>query len=76
VASHAALLAYIVGSAAGPRLLRGDKLRRALPGISLVLSLALLRFIGTLLVVSVAIAGLGLVLSGVVSRRRNRASPT
>lgn len=66
--SGAAILAYIIGSAAGLRLLHERGWRRALPWISLVVSLALLPFIGTLLLVSVAIAGLGLLFSWVASR--------
>ncbi len=68
--SGAAILAYIIGSAAGIRLLREKGLRRILPWTSLVVSLVLLPFIGTLLLVSVAIAGSGLLFSWAVSRRK------
>ncbi len=68
--SGAAILAYIIGSAAGIRLLREKGLRRTLPWASLAVSVALLPFIGTLLAVSVAIAGLGLLFSWSVTRAR------
>ncbi|HYM39756.1 MAG TPA: amino acid permease [Thermoplasmata archaeon] len=68
--SGAAILAYIIGSAAGIRLLAERGMRRALPWISLLVSLALLPFIGTLMLASVAIAGLGLLFSGLAQRRR------
>ncbi len=68
--SGAAILAYIIGSAAGIRLLGEKGLRRTLPWVSLAVSVALLPFIGPLLAVSVAIAGLGLLFSWSVSRVR------
>lgn len=68
--SGAAILVYIIGSAAGIRLLKEKGLRRALPWISLAVSVALLPFIGTLLAASAAIAGLGLLYSAGLSRRR------
>jgi amino acid efflux transporter len=58
--SGAAVLAYVVGSAAGVKLLDGRGWRKALPWISLIVSLVILPFIGWLLVVSLAVAGLGL----------------
>ena len=67
--SGAAILAYIIGSAAGIRLLREKGVRRLLPWISLVVTVALLPFIGTLLLASVAITGLGLSASWVLTRR-------
>ena len=67
--SGAAILAYIIGSAAGIRLLQEKGLRRLLPWTSLVVSLALLPFIGTLLLASVVIAGLGLLSSWALTRR-------
>ncbi len=73
--SGAAILAYIIGSAAGIRLLREKGVRRALPWLSLLVSVALVPFIGTLLGVSVVIAGLGFLVSWGVSRRAPRASP-
>ena len=74
--SGAAILAYIIGSAAGIRLLQEKGVRRWLPWISLVVSLVLLPFIGTLLLVSVVIAGLGLLTSWTLARRSRRGSPT
>lgn len=71
--SGAAILAYIIGSAAGIRLLKERGMRRVLPWISLAASIALLAFIGVLLAASLAIAGLGLLISWGISRRRARA---
>ena len=68
--SGAAIPAYIIGSAAGIRLLHERGARRALPWISLRVSRVLLPFIGTLLLVSVAIAGLGVLGSWAMSRRK------
>lgn len=62
-----------MGSAAGIRLLKEKSLRRAPPWLSLLVSIALLPFIGTLLAVSVVIAGFGLALSWGLSRRAGRA---
>jgi amino acid efflux transporter len=63
MASGAAILVYVIGSVAGIRLLQEQGMRRALPWISLVVSLLLLPFIGILLAASVAIAGVGLLAS-------------
>ena len=57
--SGAAVLTYVVGSAAGIRLLSNRGARRALPWLSLVVSLVLLPFIGPLLLASVPVAVLG-----------------
>ncbi len=57
--SGAALLTYVVGSASGVKLLKGKGARRVLPWVSLLVSLALLPFIGPLLAASVAVAALG-----------------
>ena len=70
MASGAAILTYVIGSVAGIRLLQDRGMRRALPWISLGVSVALLPFIGTLLAASVAIAGVGLLTSWALSRRR------
>ncbi len=70
MASGAAILTYVIGSIAGIRLLQDRGMRRALPWISLGVSVALLPFIGTLLAASVAIAGVGLLTSWALSRRR------
>ncbi len=70
MASGAAILTYVIGSVAGIRLLQDRGMRRALPWISLGVSVALLPFIGTLLAASVTIAGVGLLTSWALSRRR------
>jgi hypothetical protein len=69
MASGAAVFTYVIGSAAGIRLLKERGMRRMLPWISLVVSVALLPFIGTLLVASLAIVGVGLLVSWTLSRR-------
>ncbi len=74
MASGAAVFTYVIGSAAGIRLLKERGWRRALPWISLAVSVALLPFIGTLLVASVVIAGAGLLASWAVSRPRRGAT--
>jgi hypothetical protein len=48
-------------------------MRRVLPWISLGVSVVLLPFIGPLLAASVAIAGVGLLISWALSRRRKAA---
>ncbi len=68
--SGAAILVYVFGSAAGIRLLREKGIRRVLPWASLVVSVALLPFIGILVTASVIIACVGLLLSWGLSRRR------
>ena len=70
MASGAAILTYVIGSIAGIRLLKERGMRRALPWISLAVSVSLLPFIGSLLAASVAIAGVGLLISWALSRRR------
>ena len=74
MASGAAILTYVIGSIAGIRLLKERGMRRILPWISLVVSVALLPFIGTLLAASVAIGGIGLLTSWSLSRRRKTAN--
>jgi len=58
--SGAAVLTYVVGSTAGIKLLKERGARRALPWISLLVSVGILPFIGTLLVPSLLVAALGL----------------
>jgi len=70
MASGAAILTYVIGSVAGIRLLKERGMRRALPWISLAVSVSLLPFIGVLMAASVAIAGVGLLASWSLSRRR------
>src|SRR5438132_694910 len=74
MASGAAILTYVIGSIAGIRLLKERGMRRILPWISLVVSVALLPVIGTLLAVSVAIGGVGLLPSWGLLRRRKTAN--
>ena len=74
MASGAAILTYVIGSVAGIRLLNERGMRRVLPWISLVVSVALLPFIGTLLAASIAIAAVGLLTSWGLSRRRKAAN--
>ena len=73
MASGAAILTYVIGSVAGIRLLKERGMRRVLPWISLGVSVVLLPFIGSLLAASVAIAGVGLLTSWAISRRRKAA---
>jgi len=68
--SGAVMLTYVIGSSAGVRMLKGTGTRWALPWISLLISLAILPFLGVLLVPSVVPAGLGLVYSWTKSRHR------
>jgi len=63
--SGAAILTYVIGSAAGIRLLRERGAKRLLPWASLLVSLAILPFIGVLLAVSLAIALVGVAYSWV-----------
>jgi len=53
IPSGSAVLIYIVGSAAGIRLLKERGLKRTLPWISLVISIAVLPFVGILALASV-----------------------
>lgn len=57
--SGAAVLAYVAGSASGIKLLSAGGFRRALPWVSLGVSLALLPFIGLYLIASVPVAAAG-----------------
>lgn len=67
--SGAAILAYMIGSAAAIRLLREKGLRRILPWASLLVSVVLLPFIGTLMAASLVIAAIGMLVSWGISRR-------
>lgn len=66
--SGAAVLTYVVGSAAGLRLLKERGVRRVMPWISLLVALGILPFIGVLLLPSLVVAALGLLYWG--ARRR------
>jgi len=70
MASGAAILTYVIGSVAGIRLLNERGMRQVLPWISLGVSVILLPFIGTLLAASATIAGVGLLASWGLSRRK------
>ena len=59
IPSGAAILVYIIGSAAGIRLLRERGLQRIFPWISLILSIVLLLFVG--------IAAIGSILAGLAA---------
>lgn len=73
--SGAAVLTYVVGSAAGIRLLGDGGVRRALPWVSLIVSLLILPFLGTLLVASVPVAVLGFI-HGSYREKRATKGPT
>jgi amino acid efflux transporter len=72
--SGAAILTYVIGSAAGVRLLRAKGASRLLPWASLVAAVAMLPFIGAPLAVSVAIALVGFAFSLVRTSRSTRKS--
>ena len=68
--SGAAILLYVIGSAAGVRLLRERGAGRLLPWASLLVSLVILPFIGAPLAASSAIALVGVAYSWMRLRRR------
>jgi amino acid efflux transporter len=69
--SGAAILTYVVGSAAGIRLLTKEvRSKRYFPWVSLAVSIAILPFIGLLLVVSAVVAVLGFVYGHLVVRTK------
>lgn len=72
--SGAAVLTYVAGSAAGVKLLAGRGLRRALPWVSMAVSVVLLPFIGTFLIASVPVAAAGLAW-GRLSRKSEDSTP-
>ena len=61
IPSGAAILVYVIGSASGIRMLGKGGVKSVFPWISLGVSLVMLPFVGVLLVVSLAVAALGLV---------------
>jgi amino acid efflux transporter len=71
IPSGAAILVYIVGSAAGIRLLRVRGFARVLPWITLVISIGVLPFVGPLLFVGFAVGVAGLAYS-VLTRKKER----
>lgn len=68
--SGAAVLTYVVGSAAGIRLLASKGIRRAIPWLSFLVSLAILPFIGWPLAISLLVAILGLAYGYLHERNR------
>ncbi|HEY6283082.1 MAG TPA: amino acid permease [Nitrososphaerales archaeon] len=74
--SGAAILTYVVGSAAGIRLLTKEvKSKRYFPWLSLVVSLAILPFIGLLLAVSAVVAAVGFVYGHMLVRKNAELNP-
>jgi amino acid efflux transporter len=71
IPSAAAVLVYVIGSAAGTKLLNAQGGKRALPWISLVISIAVLPFVGPLALVALLTGGVALVYS-LVARRATR----
>ena len=61
IPSGAAILVYVVGSAAGIRLLKGrGRKEKWFPWVSLAIALIMAPFVGYLLIASIVVAGLGL----------------
>jgi amino acid efflux transporter len=71
IPSGAAVLIYVIGSAAGTKLLKARGVRKSLPWISLVISVAVLPFVGPLALVGLLTGGAALVYS--LAGRRVRA---
>jgi amino acid efflux transporter len=69
IPSGAAVLVYVIGSAAGTKLLKGRGVKKLLPWISLVISIAVLPFVGLLALVALLTGGAALVYS-LVARRK------
>lgn len=70
IPSAAAILVYVIGSAAGVRLLAGGTADAVLPWVSLVVSLAILPFVGRVVAASVAVVVAGLAYGALRTRRR------
>jgi len=70
IPSGAAVLVYVIGSAAGTKLLKAQGVKRVLPWISLVISIAVLPFVGPLALVALLTGGAALVYSLAASRAR------
>ncbi len=60
IPSGAAILVYVVGAAAGIRLLSGSLARAVLPWVSLLASLAILPFVGRLALAAIGVGAAGL----------------
>jgi amino acid efflux transporter len=71
IPSGAAVLVYVIGSASGIRLLKLRGGRKALPWISLLVSIAVLPFVGPLALVSIVTGGAALAY-GLIFRRRQQ----
>ncbi len=71
IPSGAAVLIYIIGSAAGTKLLKAQGVRKSLPWISLVISVAVLPFVGPLALAGLLTGGAALIYS--LAGRRVRA---
>jgi amino acid efflux transporter len=69
IPSGAAILVYVIGSAAGIRLLRGGRADAILPWVSLAVSLSILPFVGRVVAASIAVVAAGLAY-GVLRARR------
>lgn len=72
IPSGAAILVYVIGSAAGIRLLRGADERNIFAWLSLILSIAILPFVGTLAIVAIATALGGAAYKWILDRRAAR----
>lgn len=70
IPSGAAVLIYVIGSAAGIKLLKDRGVKRLLPWVSLVISIAVLPFVGPLALVGLLTDGGALVYSLAVRRGR------
>ncbi|MEX2117525.1 MAG: amino acid permease [Bacteroidota bacterium] len=70
IPSGSAVLVYIIGSAAGIRLLGDKGWRRSLPWISLILSVALLPFVGVLAFASIITGVAGFVYVRIMHKRK------
>jgi amino acid efflux transporter len=59
IPSGAAILIYIAGAAAGVKIMSGNRKKRIFPWVSLILSIAMLPFVGVLLLAAIPFALLG-----------------
>jgi amino acid efflux transporter len=75
IPSGAAILVYVIGSAAGIKLLKGREERNIFAWISLVMSLAILPFVGVLALVAVLTGVAGLLFLWVNGRSRVAGDP-
>jgi hypothetical protein len=72
IPSGAAILVYVIGSAAGIKLLDVRGVKRALPWASLAVSVAILPFVGPLALVGFGTGGAALVYSLIATRARQK----